>query len=46
MTLGEVILAVVNFIVEPTWHLVVFFVILLLIVAWEFYDMWINKGIS
>jgi type II secretory pathway component PulF len=46
MTIGEIILAVVNFIVYPEWHLVLFFVILLLIVAYSFYNSWFVKNKS
>ena len=46
MTFGDDILAVINFLSVPTWHLVVFYVILLLIVAWVFFTLWITKNIS
>ncbi|MGD0577161.1 MAG: hypothetical protein ABSA74_03750 [Candidatus Staskawiczbacteria bacterium] len=46
MTIGYYILAVINFLSYPEWHLVVFYVILLLITAWVLYDRWINKGES
>ncbi len=40
MIAGETILAVIHFIEYPTWHLVVLFVILLLILAWYMVKQW------
>ena len=40
MELGNDILIITNFIAHPTWHLVVFYVILLLIVIWSMVKEW------
>jgi len=40
MTFGEVILSVVSFLTYPTWHLVVLYVILLLLIAWSMIKSW------
>jgi hypothetical protein len=40
MTIGEIILAVINFLIHPTWHLVVLYVILLLLVAYSMLKEW------
>jgi len=32
---GDAILAVVNFLVFPTWHLVILYILLLLLIAWS-----------
>lgn len=37
---GELVLSVVNFLTYPTWHLVVLYVILLLIIAFSMYKTW------
>lgn len=44
--LGEIIIKIVNFIKEPAWHLVALYVIILIIVAWTFYNNWFTKGKS
>jgi hypothetical protein len=40
MTLGENILAIINFLEYPAWHLIALYVILLLMVAWHMYKTW------
>jgi len=40
ITIGSALLAVLNFIIYPTWHLVVLYVILLLIIAWTMIKSW------
>lgn len=40
MTIESSILAVIDFLTYPTWHLVVLYVVLLLIVAWYMYKSW------
>ena len=40
MTAGETVIAAINFLSYPTWHLVVLYVILLLMVAWSMYKSW------
>lgn len=35
MALGTAIIAIVNFLTFPTWHLVILYAILLLIVGWR-----------
>jgi len=40
MTIGGVILAVISFLTFPTWHLVVLYVILLLLVAYSMVKEW------
>jgi len=36
----DTILSIVNFLTQPTWHLVVLYVILLLIVAYSMVKSW------
>jgi len=40
MIVGDTILTVINFLLNPAWHLVVFYVILLLIVAYRIFKSW------
>lgn len=40
MTLGEIVLSIIDFLTYPTWHLVVFYAILFLIVAWRMVKSW------
>lgn len=40
MEIGTIILSVLNFLTHPTWHLVVLYVVLLLLVAWNMYRSW------
>jgi len=40
MTFGEIILSIVGFLTYPTWHLVVFYIILLAIVAYLIVKSW------
>jgi hypothetical protein len=40
MTVGDTILAVISFLSFPTWHLVVLYVILLLLIAWAMIKSW------
>jgi len=40
MTFGNTILAIINFLSYPTWHLVVFYVILLAIVIFLMVKSW------
>lgn len=40
MVVGDIILAIVNFLTRPTWHLVVLYVILLLLVVWSTLKSW------
>lgn len=40
MTVGDGIIAVINFLTYPTWHLVVLFVVILLLVMWGMYKSW------
>ncbi len=44
VTVGSVILSVVSFLTVPTWHLVVFFIIILVFVGWNLYNQWIVKN--
>lgn len=37
---GDIILSVVNFITYPTWHLVVLYVIIFIIVIWYMVKSW------
>ncbi len=39
-TFGVIALAVINFLTVPTWHLVVLYVILFLIVVWFMVKSW------
>jgi hypothetical protein len=40
MIVGDAILAIINFLSFPTWHLVVLYVILLLLVIWSILKSW------
>jgi large-conductance mechanosensitive channel len=40
MAFGNMVLAVINFLIYPTWHLVVLYVVLLLIVVWSMLKSW------
>lgn len=40
MTFGDTILAIINFLTYPTWHLVVFYIILFLIIVWVMVKEW------
>jgi hypothetical protein len=40
MIVGDVILSVLNFLTQPTWHLVVIYVILLLLVVAKMLKTW------
>jgi len=40
MELGDGILAIINFIATPTWHLVIFYIIVLLLVVWSMLKAW------
>ena len=40
MIIGDAILAIINFLTYPTWHLVVFYLILFLIVIWSMVKSW------
>ncbi|MFH1967802.1 MAG: hypothetical protein ABIJ84_00255 [bacterium] len=40
MTVGDIILSIINFLTYPTWHLVVLYVVLLLFVAWYMIKSW------
>jgi len=40
MIVGDVILAIINFLLNPIWHLVVLYVILFLLVAWSMLKSW------
>jgi len=40
MAFGEIIMAAVNFLTYPTWHLVVLYAVLLLILAWSMIKSW------
>jgi hypothetical protein len=40
MAFGDMVLAVINFLIYPTWHLVVLYVVLLLIVVWSMIKSW------
>lgn len=37
---GDAIIAVVNFLTYPTWHLVIVYVILLLLLVWSMIKSW------
>jgi type II secretory pathway component PulF len=40
MALGDILLAIINFIKYPAWHLVIFFVILFAIVIYSMLSDW------
>jgi len=40
MAFGETILFVIDFLTFPTWHLVLLYVILLLLVVWSMIKSW------
>ena len=40
ISLGTTLLAIVSFITYPTWHLVVFYAIILAIIAWSIIKSW------
>ena len=40
MAIGETILLAVDFLTQPTWHLVVLYAILLLLIAWTMIKSW------
>jgi len=40
ITIGNVILSVINFLIYPSWHLVVLYVVLFLIVIWTMVKSW------
>jgi len=40
MTIGEIILAVVNFLIYPTWHLVVLYVLIFVAIIWSMLKSW------
>jgi len=44
MTIGEIILSLVNFLIFPAWHLVVLYVVLLLATAYFIYDNYFLKN--
>ena len=37
---GSTVLAIINFLLDPIWHLVVLYVILLLLVVWSVLKSW------
>ncbi|MEI7424579.1 MAG: hypothetical protein WCK10_00465 [Candidatus Staskawiczbacteria bacterium] len=39
-TVGEVALIVINFLTYPTWHLVVFFIIIFIIIIYSMLKDW------
>jgi len=39
-TIGVALLAVINFLAYPTWHLVVLYIILFLLVVWSMVKSW------
>ncbi|MDP3883057.1 MAG: hypothetical protein Q8Q48_03295 [Candidatus Staskawiczbacteria bacterium] len=36
----DIVPVVINFLTQPTWHLVMLYVVLLLLVAWYLYKTW------
>jgi len=40
MTTGDTILAIINFLEYPTWHLVILYVILLLLIVYSLLKQW------
>jgi|GEM_PF-2207232 len=40
ITFGEAIIAAVNFIITPAWHLVVLYAIIFAIIAWKMVKEW------
>lgn len=40
MTVGDTVISIINFLTTPSWHLVVLYVILFLIVAYKMVKSW------
>ena len=40
MIFSDIVISVINFITYPTWHLVVLYVILFLIIIYSMYKSW------